>query len=702
MERPVALKIISQSLTTKPGMVERFAREAKAAARLSHPNIVTAFDAEEAGGTHFLVMEHVEGTDLSRHVQELGPLSVDRACDYVRQSALGLQHAFEKGMVHRDVKPHNLMLTPDGRVKILDFGLARLASEAVSEEVVTATGMVLGTVDYVAPEQAYNAHHADIRSDIYSLGCTLYYLLAGKPPFPVGSPLQKMMDHSNKAPTPLAEFRQDIPEKLIPVLERMMAKNPKRRYQTPAEVALALEQFTTATAVASAPKSGFRAGTADHGRTVVLETTPVRGRRRRKFVIVTAILLIAVTGLLGMGIYRIATDNGELVIQTDNEDVELVVTKNGKVVKIIDTTTGKTVNLHSGDYELSLKDDPDGLRLSPGKMKLKRGQTVLATIERVGMTEAIGEVRRFHGQTGAVRAAAFSADGRYILTCSGPPATDKSLRLWDEATGSEVRRFEGHTSQIDAVAMSPDGRLAVSGGEDRTARLWDLATGKELRQLNGELGWVMSVAFSADGTRLVTGSHDTSLRLWDPATGMEVRRFEGHEGPVEGVAFSPDGERISSGSWDGTVRVWNAVTGKELNKLAGHMGRVQGVAYSPDGKRVLSGGIDKTLRLWDVESGKELRTLQGHKNRINCVAFSPDGHHALSASEDKTVRLWDVETGREVCSFAGHKKNVWSVAFSADGRYAISVGEDGTARQWRLPDSSPPAKVGEISSFKKD
>src|SRR5262249_40844976 len=213
---------------------------------------------------------------------------------------------------------------------------------------------------------------------IYSLGCTLYYLLAGKPPFPVGTPLQKVMAHAKKTPTPLADFRQDIQEKLITVLERMMAKNPKRRYQKPAEVALALEQFTTATAVASAPKSGLRAGTADHGRTVVLESTPVRGRRRRKFVIVTAILLIAVTGLLGMGIYR--------------------------------TATCKTVNRSSGDYELS------------------------ATIEREGMAKTIGEVRRFRGQTGSVRTAVFSADGRYILTCSGPPATDKSLRLWDEAT----------------------------------------------------------------------------------------------------------------------------------------------------------------------------------------------------------------------------------------------------------------------------
>src|SRR5262249_37677120 len=161
MQRLVALKVIKRAYMANAAALERFRREVRAAARLSHPNIVTTYDAEDAGETHFLVMEYVEGTDLGRLVQERGPLPVDRACEYVRQAALGLEYAFEQGMVHRDLKPHNLMLTPDGRVKILDFGLACFASEAASAAGVTGTGLVLGTVDYIAPEQADNAHQAD-------------------------------------------------------------------------------------------------------------------------------------------------------------------------------------------------------------------------------------------------------------------------------------------------------------------------------------------------------------------------------------------------------------------------------------------------------------------------------------------------------------------------------------------------------------
>jgi tRNA A-37 threonylcarbamoyl transferase component Bud32 len=173
MRQPRALKVINRAYTASAAARERFRREVRNAARLSHPNahpnIVTTHDAEDAGETLFLVMEYVEGTDLGRLVQERGPLRVDRACEYVRQAALGLQYAFEQGMVHRDLKPHNLMLTPDGRVKILDFGLACCASEAASLTGLTGTGLVLGTVDYIAPEQADSAHQADIRSDIYSL-----------------------------------------------------------------------------------------------------------------------------------------------------------------------------------------------------------------------------------------------------------------------------------------------------------------------------------------------------------------------------------------------------------------------------------------------------------------------------------------------------------------------------------------------------
>jgi WD40 repeat protein len=1053
MERVVALKVVAQAVVSNEAYVERFRREVKAAALLSHPNIVAAHDAEQAGDVHFLVMEYVEGTDLARWVADRGPLPVAEACAYARQCAAGLQHAHEHGMIHRDIKPHNLMRTRDGTVKILDFGLARLAAEAGSAPGnVTAQGTILGTVDYLAPEQADDARQADIRSDIYSLGCTLYHLLSGRPPFPKGTLVQKVMAHQERQPQSLLELRPDVPPDLLRVIERMMAKLPERRYQTPAEVCSALEPFAGGTAILDLgrlSRKPARSRPPVQGNEATLEAQPAKPSRRGRWPIAVAGLLLVLGGLAAaVAVYRIQTDNGELVISSEDPDVEVVIKQNGKLVQIIDTKTNKEVTLHSGLYELELKGNPMELKLSLDRVTIRRGETVLATVERrpsgdtaggerplppaeigrdafigadnapahvycvtfsgdgryflaagdassrspvriydgktgklvsqfipdedcgwsgaafnpdgtqvvswgnssaaayvwesatgkrllrleghkeavsnaafspdgkrlvsashdrtlrvwdaatgkqllvleghtddcggcfspdgkwivsasadntircwdavtgkeawkqteqglgdfwprlgffspdgtrllskwgdsvrvselvtgkavVNLTgptevlgasflpngralvtwgkdkilrvwdlasgkevrslelgedvdgnpdhvaispngrwvltahkdqtvrvrdlatgrefhrfaevprtgarslafspdsrfaaagsfrgwvylwrlpappdEKVGEVRRFEGHTGAVRAAVFSADGKFVLSCSGPPLTDRTVRLWGAATGKELKRFEGHSLQVDAVALSPDGRLAASSSADQTVRLWDVSSGKEVRRLEGEPGWVVALAFSADGKQLLTGGHDATMRLWETATGKETRRFEGHEGPIQSVAFAPDGKTLASASWDQTVRLWEAASGKQLCKLEGHTDVVHGVAFSPDGKRVLSGGLDRVLRLWDAASGKELRTFEGHTDRINGVAYSPDGRRALSASADRTVRLWDVETGKELCLIPGHSDVVWSVAFSPDGCYAVSASADGSACLWRLP-----------------
>ena len=250
MDRTVALKIIKQELTRKPEAVNRFHREVKAAAQLSHPNIVTAYDAEQAGEVHFMVMEYVDGVNLAQTVQEPGALPISEACEYIRQAAIGLQHAHERGMVHRDIKPHNLMVTSDGTVKVLDFGLASLAPEAISDAVtgeargdLTAAGAIMGTPDFISPEQAEDARQADIRSDIYSLGATLYYLLSGRVPFAEGSFMHKLKSHAQVEPAPLNSVRDDVPQELVAIASRMMAKDPDERYLTPKEVADALESF---------------------------------------------------------------------------------------------------------------------------------------------------------------------------------------------------------------------------------------------------------------------------------------------------------------------------------------------------------------------------------------------------------------------------------------------------------------------------
>lgn len=273
MERFVALKVIRPELTASPQAVERFRREVKAAARLSHPNIVAALDAEQAGEVHFLVMEYVEGISLDRLLAQQGTLAPAQACALVRQAALGLAHAHEKGMIHRDIKPQNLMVTRGGQVKILDLGLARLAAPsqldfdvaepgaaAPADAARTSAGMFLGTPDYIAPEQARDPRSADARSDIYSLGCTLYYLLTGQPPFPGGTAEEKLAAHDAKRPPLVTSLRAGIPPEVASLVERMLAKNPAERPGTASEVAKALQPLARSAAVAAAPSPAANPG----------------------------------------------------------------------------------------------------------------------------------------------------------------------------------------------------------------------------------------------------------------------------------------------------------------------------------------------------------------------------------------------------------------------------------------------------------
>lgn len=248
MDRTVALKVMRPDLTGNMAAVERFRREVKAAAQLVHPNIVTAYDAEQVGSVHFLVMEYVDGRTLAAQVATEGPLPIASAADCIAQAAEGLQYAFEKRMIHRDIKPHNLMRArpragnQSSLVKILDFGLARFASEEAGG-MQTASGLIIGTVDFMAPEQADNSRNADIRSDIYSLGCTFYYLLSGRVPFPDGTVIQRLMAHVERQPPSLRSVRPDLPPGLIVAVERMLAKKPADRFQSPADVIRAVAAF---------------------------------------------------------------------------------------------------------------------------------------------------------------------------------------------------------------------------------------------------------------------------------------------------------------------------------------------------------------------------------------------------------------------------------------------------------------------------
>ena len=263
MKRIVALKVISPQAINARGVIQRFEREVQAVAKLEHPNIVTAHDADQAGETHFLVMQYVEGDDLSAMVKQLGPLTVDRAVDCILQAARGLEFAHQNGVIHRDVKPHNLLLSKEGVVKILDLGLARVEDPLTAdrESTLTSTGAVLGTIDYMSPEQAEDTKTADERSDIYSLGCTLFYLLTGRSPYSGDTMMKRLLAHREAAlPSLSVELEARGREvrgattvtldarlsTLDTIFRKMIAKNPADRQESMGAVIADLQRCLSA------------------------------------------------------------------------------------------------------------------------------------------------------------------------------------------------------------------------------------------------------------------------------------------------------------------------------------------------------------------------------------------------------------------------------------------------------------------------
>lgn len=244
MRRQVALKVLPKAKSAEPSALARFQREARAVASLNHPNIIQAYDIDQEGDIHYMVMEYVDGLSVQEYVKQLGPIPFPQAADYVCQACDALEHANKSGLIHRDIKPGNLLIDMTGTVKLLDLGLAVFFEEKDRDPLtLTYDENVLGTADYLAPEQALDSHNVDIRADIYSLGGTFYYMLTGGPPFPDGTIAQKLLWHQNKQPKPVRSLAPSVPVELAAILCKMMAKDPADRFQSPAKLRDALAPF---------------------------------------------------------------------------------------------------------------------------------------------------------------------------------------------------------------------------------------------------------------------------------------------------------------------------------------------------------------------------------------------------------------------------------------------------------------------------
>jgi eukaryotic-like serine/threonine-protein kinase len=651
MKRQVAIKVLPTDKAKDEEARERFYREARIVAALDHPNVVRAFDVGQNGDTHFMVMEYIEGESLEELLRRKGPLSTREAADYIAQAARGLQHAYERGLVHRDIKPANLLLDKSGVVKVLDMGLARFFEENSNLTTELCSGSVIGTADYMAPEQAVNSHEVDIRADIYSLGVALYALLAGQPPYAGLTVPQKLLAHHMRQPEPIQTHRPDVPDELAEIVMKMLAKQLDERYQVPAEVDDALTYWIKAHDAASAPT----------GKT---DNTVIRRYRRSK-----------------------------QEKEKKRRSVLLVAASAGAVLLIL----GVIIAIAAlGDKKPTPTVAKDAPAAAPPETTAKPGNVVQRPV-----VPKSGELRQFATKGEQIERLAL-APNEHTFVGGG---VGGSIKVWDVDASAPYKDFKAHTGPVRFVSFAPSGALLASCGQDGSIKIWKTDDWTEKRKLLPNAGPIRAAVFSPDGKLVFAGGDDSLGRFWDVNSGALVRscskkhdkplekpndkeKLEKPEKPINWVAWSPDGKFVYTAGWDGTVRGWDAATGAEKFVFSfNNEKRFQMVAVSADSSLLLCSSDSPVLHLLDARTGAKLkRNFFEDKMASQWGAvFSADGSLAASAGADRAIHVWDVATGTIYQTYPGLPGQATSCLFTGDGRYVIVALKEDVVRLFGVP-----------------
>ncbi len=598
LDKEVALKILPAGRLASQERVARFEREMLSVGRLSHPHIVGATDARELDGSLFLVMEYLQGIDLSALTERFAaPLSVCDACEMIRQAAIGLEYAYQHGFVHRDIKPSNLMLTTEGLVKILDLGLALAQSHEDEENQLTSTGQIMGTIEYMAPEQIDHSHTVDIRADLYSLGCTLYKLLTGDTPFghlKSSSTFRRMKARIEEPSPSVSQHCRELPNELAAIVDRLLAKNPAERFDDPQQLVLALEPFAVgsdlATLARKAVQPDVNRNSQPNETLASLATADVETAAARKHL-------------------RHPPESDA------SGQPALLASKERRLFSMPKLVTGAAVLLASLLIAVWIQVATDKGAVTPEPVKAATWQLGPAEgvipgglIPRPAELPGVLRWQVFTRQPrGCIQELAWSPDNKWLAATVG---VEGAVRLYDSATGRLARVLpqSGVPEFIyrGALTWSPDSQTlsALDSGYSRYLRLWQVNEGVSLHL--PEIRDVRSVAWHPSGKWVAAASADDSAFLVSRDGSVRKKLPGGKTGGEVSLGWSPDGNWLAA-AWrdDKKTRLWN------VDGTPGPV--VEGIftSWHPDGRQFVTADVAKRqLQFWNLD-GEAEKTIDG-------------------------------------------------------------------------------------------
>ncbi len=579
-KRKVAVKVLLNASHASSEAVYRFKREIDLVAGLRHPNIVAVFDTGTTSEGHpYYAMDFVRGIPLTTYVQE-HKLSLKATLKLFQVLCDTVNHAHQKGVIHRDLKPSNILVDDQGQLHILDFGLAKQIGESIDNRV-SITGQIVGTLPYMAPEQTRgDPDILDIRTDVYALGVMLYELLTGAYPYPVVGAMAEILGHIvHTAPKRLtqswtrgrgvatASRRRastcPIDHEIETIAFKALSKERERRYQSAGELGRDVQHYLNDEAIDAKRDSAL----------YLLRKT--MKRHRAAAALVVGVFLLAMVSAIVFWSLRnqaVTAAAGERVARGEAQSAakQLAVERDKA-----------TASLHDAQERLVVASSYDGRYLALTQRPVEARRVLADSLKLLPQTKM---------------SPLWVAVPLLDLNARFPPPL------------SPASFFQGHTDAVRAVAYTPDGRRCVSGGADRTLRVWDVRTGVLLMTLQGHRDYVYGVAISPDGNQALSGSGDRTLKLWDLQAGKEIRTFQGHADSVRGVAMSMDGKTAVSSGIDGEVIAWDVASGRQIGRIKRNDG-VHGVAISPDGKFAVAGEDAGTVVQWELGTGRVVRTL---------------------------------------------------------------------------------------------